>query len=360
MADRQTILVTGAAGYWGSRLVARLVASAEYRVMGLDALHPAADIPGLDFVRADVRNPLLADLLRAEGVEVVCHLAFRDTKRPREPAFDLNVMGATKVLGACGEAGVRKVIVKSSMAVYGALVTNPAFLTEDHDLRGSRRLGYVHDMVEIEVLCSGFRRKQPQLILTILRFPGIVGPAADTRMTRFLRDPWAPSLLGFDPMMQVIHEDDVVESLFHAVQHDLPGVFNVAAEGVLPLSRVRRLAGKPPLAVFHKLPYWGANLLGFARLGLGRFSPIPPDYLRYPWVGDLNRMREEFGFAPRHSAEETLRQFADRSRPQGGPASPSRDARAEEHLRRILEQRRRIRRRHPPTSPGVEEVPGRE
>jgi UDP-glucose 4-epimerase len=355
MSDKQTVLITGAAGYWGSRVATRLMAEPGLAILGLDAEHPAEEIQGLDLIRADIRNPLLAKLLKAEQVDVVCHLALSGTRRLSETAFDLNVMGTTKVLGACAAAGVRKVVLKSSMAVYGARLTNSSFLTEEHPLQGSRRYGYIRDLVEVEVLCNGFRRGEPDIVLTVLRFPSIVGPTAHTRMTRFLKEPWAPSLLGFDPMMQIIHEDDVVEALVHAIGHDRPGVFNVAAEGVLPLSRIRGLAGKPPVAVFHPFAYWGARLLGGPGSRLARCLPMEPDYIRYPWVGDLARMRREFGFKPRYTAEETLREFAQRFRLEHYRLGMTSRIRAEEQLHDILEQRRRTREGQAPAASGMQE-----
>jgi UDP-glucose 4-epimerase len=321
MSQERIVLVTGVASPWGSRVAQKLLTEADCRaagrvacsVIGLDAEPPVEEVPGLDFVRADIRNPLLVDLLKANEVDTVCHLAFAGTRRRSEAAFDLNVMGTAKLMSACAAAGVRKVVLKSSMAVYGARATNSAFLREDHALRGSRRYGYVRDMVEVESFCSDFRRREPGVLLTILRFPSIIGPTVKTRMTRFLKESWAPSLLGFDPMMQIIHEEDVVNALVHAVLKDLPGVYNVAADDVLPLSKIRGLAGKSPLPVFHKLAYWGVALPGGTSRFLDRCLPIEPDYIRFPWVGDLSKMRGEFGFEPSHTAEEALREFAQRT-----------------------------------------------
>jgi UDP-glucose 4-epimerase len=312
MSQERIVLVTGVANPWGSRVADRLLTEGSCGVVGLDAECPAGENPRLDFVQADIRNPLLVDLLKANEVDTVCHLAFTATRSRSEAAFDLNVMGTAKLMGACAAAGVRKVVLKSSMTVYGARATNSAFLREDHGLRGSRRYGYVRDMVEVESFCSDFRRREPGVLLTILRFSSIVGPTVSTRMTRFLQEPWAPSLLGFDPMMQIIHEKDVVDALVHAVLNDLPGVYNVAAEGVLPLSKLRGLAGKSHRPVFHKLVYWGVALPGGTSRFLDRCLPIEPDYIRYSWVGDLARMREELEFQPSYTAEEAMREFGQR------------------------------------------------
>ncbi|MGD2207440.1 MAG: SDR family oxidoreductase [Anaerolineae bacterium] len=339
MTTQTTVLVTGVAGYWGSRLAARLLDLPGHSVIGLDVEQPTEELEGLDFIQADVRNPLLVDLLKAEAIDTVCHLAFIDAIRPTEAAFDLNVMGAMKVIGACTEASVRKIVLKSSMAVYGARPGNPAFLTEDHPLRGSRKYGYTRDMVEIEAFCEGFRRQTPEMSQTILRFASIIGPTVNTPMTRFLSKPWAPTLWGFDPRMQLIHEDDVVEALVHAVLHETPGVFNVAAEDVLPLNRIRGVAGKTPLPILHPFAYLGAALLRSTGLRLTRYVPIELDYIRYPWVGDLTKMREELGFQPRYTAEEALREFSARNRL---PRS-ARPARGEDRLRDVIERRHRAR-----------------
>jgi UDP-glucose 4-epimerase len=343
MPENRVVLVTGVAGYWGSRVAALLVAETDYHVIGLGVDPPAEEVHGLDFIRADVRNPVLVDLLRSEEVDTVCHLAFMPSTRPKEAAFDLNVMGTTKLLAACGEAGVRKVVLKSSTAVYGARPSNPAFLTEDRSLRGSQRYGYTRDMMEVEKFCSGFRHRVPGIMLTILRFASIIGPTVRSPLTRFLREPLAPSLLGFDPMMQIVHEDDVVDALIHAVLHDAPGIFNVAAEDSLPLNKVRGLAGKAPLAILHPVAYWGLTLMGGRAARVIPYLPMHPDYLRFPLIADLTKMHEELGFEPRYTAGDALREFSDLNRMRDSLPESAILAQSEERLRTIIQQRQRAR-----------------
>jgi UDP-glucose 4-epimerase len=353
--NNEVILITGVAGYWGARVAKRLIEENERRtakepeagpaihVIGLDVETPNPPIQDLDFIRADIRNPLFVDLLKSERVNTVCHLVFMDSAKPTEASFDINVIGTMKVLGACGEAGIRKVVLKSSTTVYGASQTNPAFLTEQHPLQGSRAYGYTRDMVEIEAFCNGFRRQVPEMVLTLLRFPSIVGLDVDTPMTRFLRQSWTPVLLGFNPLMQVIHERDVVEALVHAVVNDVPGVFNVGAEGVLPLMRLMGLAGKIPIPIFHPFAYWGASTLGATGLRITQYVPIELDYIRYQWVADLAKMREEFGFVPRYTADEALREFAGQQRLRRYMPDSMTLAYDEERLRDTIERRRRTR-----------------
>jgi UDP-glucose 4-epimerase len=354
MSER-VVVVTGVASYWGARVAARLANEAGYHVIGLDREPAAEEVEDLDFVQADVRNPLLVDLFKAEGVDTVVHLAFAEATRLSEAAFDLNVMGTTKLLGACKQAGVRKAVLKSSTAVYGARPSNSAFLDEDHPLRGSRRYGTIRNLVEIERFCRDFRRQAPELILTILRFPGIVGPTADTPMTCFLKGRRTPTMLGFDPMMQIIHEDDVMEALSHAALNDAAGAFNVAATDVLPLSKIRGLAGKPSFAVFHLFAYWGGGRWRTVDQQLEHYLPMEPDYLRFPWVGDLRRMREELGFEPHYTAEETLRELAEKFRGDRLSVGPVSMAHEEERLSEAIEERREARQQRAATAAASEE-----
>jgi UDP-glucose 4-epimerase len=335
----KVMLITGAATYWGARLAARLLAEPGWRVLGIDSHQPDELPAGLDFIQADVRNSLLAELCRSEQVDVVCHLAFVETAQLSESLFDLNVMGTMKLLGACAEAGVGKVVLKSSTAVYGAHPNNPAFLTENHPLRGSRQRGDINYLVEIEAFCNGFRRQSPHVGLAILRFANILGETADTPLTRLLRGPVAPLLLGFDPLMQLIHEDDVVEALAHAIFNDTVGVFNVAADGVMPLTRLLALTSAIPLPLAHPLAYRGAALLRASRANPDPYLPFEPDYLRYRWVADTRQMKEALAFYPRQTAEAAVHAFGLHKRAQryGAQDALSLD---EARLRETLARRR--------------------
>lgn len=339
MTDKRVVLVDGVAGYWGRRVAEQLLQRGDVHVIGLDAEFPEEDIKELDFIQADIRNPLLVDLLREERVDTICHLAFEESARSSESAFDLNVMGTMKVFGAAAEASVRKIIYMSSTLVYGAEPGNSAFLREEHALNGARArsYGYVRDRVETEGFISGFRAQMPDVILTVLRFAHIVGPRCDTPLTRFLREETAPLLMGFDPMMQLIHEDDVISAIIHSIDNDVPGTFNVAAEGPLPLMKLVGLSGKVPLPVLHPLAYLGVQMMGPS------IAPIDLNYLRYPCVGDLRRMREELEFTPQYTADEALREFAAQQRLRQYLPEESALAFDEQRLRDTIERRKRAR-----------------
>ncbi len=337
MPDKRIVVVTGVSGYWGARVAAHLLNQPDLHVIGLDDTPPEKEIKGLDFIPTDIRNPVIIDLLREEQVDTVCHLAFLETVRPSENAFDLNVLGTMKLLGMCADAGVRQVVLMSSTMIYGAQPMNSLYLRENHPLQGSKNYGYIRDLIEVEAFCNGFQRQVPEIVLTSLRFAHIVGPNADTPMTRFLREEEAFVLLGFDPRMQVIHEDDVVRALAHAINNDARGAFNVSAEGVLPLWKLMGLAGKLTGPVFHPVAYLSVSLLG------PRYAPLDLDYLRYPCVGDLDRMRNVLQFVPQYTAEEGLREFASQQRLRKYMPESMTRAYDEERLRDTIEHRRRAR-----------------
>lgn len=347
MTKKSVVLVTGVSKYWGALVARQLLdrslppagdskhATGNLLVIGVDTEPPKADIKGLDFIQADIRNPYFLELLKTENVDTVCHLVLDEDSRPGEAAFDLNVMGTMKLLGACAEAGIRKVILRSSTTVYGAKASNPAFITEKHPMQGDKRHGATGHLVEIETFCSGFRRQVPDMILTILRFPGVIGPNVDSGMTRYLKQPIIPTLLGFNPLMQVIHENDVAAALVHAILNDEPGIFNVAAEGNPPLSKLLALAGRSSVPVLHWLAYWSDPLMH------NRW-PLDLDYLRYAWVADLSQMREVMGFVPQYTAEEALREFAGQQRLGKYKSQEPVSAKDEELLKDTLERRRRM------------------
>jgi UDP-glucose 4-epimerase len=336
MTEQRVVLVDGVAGYWGGRVAERLIAEPDLHVIGLDTRSPQQG-SGIDFIQADMRNPLLVELLKEEKVHTYVHLAFLESDRPSETAFEFNVMGTMKVLSACAEASVKRIVLKSSTLIYGAGPGNSAFLREDHPLNAKRNFGMLRDLIEIENFCTGFRSQSPEVQLTLLRFANIIGPTVDSPLTRFLRDDTAPMLLGFDPVIQVIHEEDVVSALVHAVIYDVPGVYNVAAQGAMPLFKLMGLAGKLPVPVLHPIAYLGESFLG------PQFTPIDFDYFRYSCVGDLQRMREDLEFKPTYLAEDAVRDFvAQRKRKAAAPALTPQEA-EEERLRAIIERRKNIR-----------------
>jgi UDP-glucose 4-epimerase len=344
MGDGTVLLITGVGSYWGASLAGRLLQEGGKKVIGIDRAAPKEEIPGLDFIPADSRNPHLAELLRSEQVSALCHLDFTFADGLDHKLSQRNAAGLENVLGACAEAGVSRVILKSSTAVYGARPDNSSFLTEESPLRAGNRRGYLRDLLELEATCNGFQGQRPDIRVTVLRFANIVGTRAITPMTRFLSLHLPPILLGYDPIMQLVHEEDVIEAMARAMLHDGSGVFNVAAADAMPLSRILRLARRLPLPISHRLAFPGMKLLQGAGLAPQRFVPIPWDHLRYSLVADLSAMNETLAFSPAYTAAESLREFDGRRR-KGHASERAEMARDEQRLQDILKRRSRERER---------------
>lgn len=316
---KRHILVTGVSGRWGGLVARRLLAEPGVLVLGIDRRIPEHPMAGLDFVKADVRNPLLAELMVAEGVDAAVHLAFRQRQWPREEDFDSNVLGTMQLIGSCAEAGVRHIVLRSAMAVYGALPGYPMYLPEDWPLSPRAIYAYLKEVAEIEAYVEEFATEYPAMSIAVLRLAHVLGSDVSTPLTRLLDLPAAPILLGFDPLMQVIDAGDAVEALAIAALGDVWGPINVAAEGVLPLTAITGIAGRPPLPIPHWWAYWAcaaaANVPALRNVLPS--LPIEPDHLRYACTGSLQRMAADLRLAPRHTARQAVERHAEflRSRP---------------------------------------------
>lgn len=305
----ETICITGTSRYWGERLARKIEGEGLFKsVVGLDTDRPGARYRHVRTFLVDFKDPSLVDLLKREKVKTAVHLHFVPKTRRSEMAFQDNVLGTMNFFAACAKAGVKKIVFKSSARVYGARADNPLYMREDRFLRADPVFQYTRDLMDIELYANGFRRRHPGITFTTLRFCGVVGPTATSPWTLYLRDRVVPTLLGFDPLCQVVHEDDVLDVLYHCAIGNYRGSYNVAAEGVFYLSQAIRRAGRTPLPLLTPVT---APILQAARsMGLVRFAPFELDYLRYPWMVDTARMRDEMGFRPRWSGGDALRAFA--------------------------------------------------
>ena len=304
------VLVTGVSRYLGSRLAAVLAADPSIeRVIGVDTVAPrpgqTVGLGRTEFVRADIRNPLIAKVIAQAGVDTVVHMNVIATPLGaggRTAMKEINVIGTMQLLAACQKAPtMRKLVVKSTTAVYGSSPRDPALFTEDVEPRSLPKSGYAKDAVEVEGYVRGFGRRRPDVLLSLLRFTNFIGPQIDTPLTRFLRLPLVPTVLGYDPRVQLCHEDDGIEVLRRAVREDHPGIVNVGGAGVLLLSQALRRLGKVSLPV----PSPAVSLVAraFRTAGVVDFSPEQMRYLEHGRVVDVSRLAAGYGWSPRPTAD---------------------------------------------------------
>jgi UDP-glucose 4-epimerase len=339
----RVVLVTGVSRYLGSRLAAVLQADPSVeRVIGVDTVPPKPEIEKTlgrtEFVRADIRNPLIAKVIAQAEVDTVVHMNVIATPLGaggRTAMKEINVIGTMQLLAACQKApSMQKLVVKSTTAIYGSSPRDPALFTESEEPRALPKSGYAKDAVEVEGYVRGFGRRRPDVTLSLLRFTNFIGPTIESSLTRYFSLPVVPTVFGFDPRIQLCHEDDGIEALRRATLEDHPGIFNVGGEGVLLLSQAIRRVGRPSISV----PSPAVSLVGqlFRRAGLVDFSPEQMRYLEHGRVADVSRFAKRFDWSPRPTAQ-AFQDFAER-RP--GFLTPELAAAAEKRVLGLLLARR--------------------
>lgn len=302
------VVVTGVSRYLGAHVAARLAADPRVgRVLGVDPPEAGGELTdllnGVERVRVDAGSigGLLADL----DVDAVVHLALVSAPDPqhggRAAMKDQNVIGTMQLLAAAQHAPrLRKLVIRSSTAAYGASFRDPAVFTEETEPREVPRGGFGRDILDIEGYVRGFRRRRPDVTATVLRFAPFIGSTADTTLTRYFAQPLVPTVFGRDPRLQFLHFEDALEVLHRSIVLDRPGTYNVAGPGVLALSQAIRRAGRVAVPV---LEPGLSGAVALARvLGFGRYGLDQVDLFVHGRVVDTSRLERKFGFTPRSTA----------------------------------------------------------
>jgi UDP-glucose 4-epimerase len=246
---------------------------------------------------------------------------------------EINVIGTMQLLAACQRADtVRKLVVQSSISVYGASPRDPAKFTEDMSPRAQPRTGFGKDAVEIESYVRGLARRRPDVVVTTLRLANLMGVGVDSQVTRYLSLPLVPRVMGFDARLQFLHPSDAIEALLLVTHRDVPGTYNVAAPGIVTLTQALRKMGRPTIGVPRATAPFVATLVRQARLV--DFSADQVDALTYGRAMDTSRFTSQTGFVPRFTSLAALEQFVGVSKV--GMLNPERVDGALEAVRRVL------------------------
>jgi UDP-glucose 4-epimerase len=309
----KVVLVTGACRFLGGYLTARLAQNPLIKgVIAVDAIAPSKDMlrrmGRAEFVRADIRNPFIAKVIRNGDVDTVVHAAAA-SYAPRSGGTaalkELNVMGAMQLFAACQKApSVRRVVLKSTSEVYGSSAHDPVMFTENSSSRRPFREGFAKDSLDIEGYLRGLGRRRPDIAVTILRLANMIGPAMDTTLSRYLAGPLVPTMFGRDARLQLLHEQDALGALERAAMAGRAGTFNIGADGIMMLSQAIRRAGRIPLPV----PGFGVWALDSLRRA-NRYTEINREqfnYLSYGRVMDTTRMGSELGYQPKWTTAEAF------------------------------------------------------
>jgi UDP-glucose 4-epimerase len=323
MAAR-VVLVTGVSRDLAARVARALAAEDDQRVIGVDVVPPRHDLGRASFVRADIRNPVIAKVISTNQVDTVVHMAIVATPASaggRSSMKEINVIGTMQLLAACQKAeSFRKLVVQSSVSVYGASPRDPAKFTEDMSPRAQPRTGFGKDSVEIESYVRGLARRRPDVAVSTLRLAALMGAGVDSQVTRYLSLPVVPKVMGFDARLQFLHPSDALEALLLVTRRDLAGTYNVAASDIVTLTQAIAMMGRPSVGVLQAAAPVLATLVRQARLI--DFSPDQIDALTYGRAMDTTRFTEAAGFVPRFSSRAALAEFVAVATP--GLLSPGR------------------------------------
>jgi UDP-glucose 4-epimerase len=298
------VVITGISGRFGHIVARRLHHDLGWRIVGMDRRPMRGRPKDIEHHQVDLRSKKARDIFRAGDVDALVHLGVMHDPRAR-PAelYSWNITGTTKLLEYCQAYRVPKVVLLSSANVYGPRPDNPQFLTEEAPLLAAQRFPQMRDLVEIDHLVSTFLWRARETETVILRPVHIVG-AVHNAPSNYLRIPRPPTLLGFDPMVQLVHVNDAAEAIALALQPGHRGIYNITGPGEVPLSAVLKELGRDPRSIPH--PMAGA-LLGFAfRLGISSFPVEELDFIRYVCMVDGRRAAAELGFRPRFGLRETI------------------------------------------------------
>jgi UDP-glucose 4-epimerase len=310
----QTLIITGVCGGVGRVLLRHLLAHTDLNIIGIDKRNWVLDQPErFEFRRVDLRRGAAEDVFRTVRPWGLVHLAFvSDQRVPIAKRHEINVQGTQRVLDWCRKYETRKIVMLSRASVYGARPDNSTMMTEDMPLRLGAAYEELADLVEFDHLCRTWMWKHQEAELVLLRPVHIVGPNIREGMlyTYLQRDP-VPTALGFDPMIQLVHETDVIGAIARALETSSRGIYNVTGPGALPLCELLRRLGRRRLPIPHPLLSI-TDRLAFS-VGLSRLPPHAIDFVRFSCVVDGSRLRDELGYEPTMTLSETIAAIPTRS-----------------------------------------------
>ena len=299
------VLVIGVSNPLGAEVARRLAPQVPY-LFGCDVSDPISALEDMDFVHADTRLSVIAKLVRQLRIDTVVHLAVLvDSPHDDRSIHETDVIGTMNVLAASSgpSSRVKRLVVKSSQAIYGAGPGDPSLFAEDSISWDRPASGVTRDLLEMEQLVSEFMVRNESCAVTVLRLGYRVNE--QTSLGRYLSLPVVPTFAGFDPRLQLLHDDDTAEVIVRSTLADHPGVFNVGGDGVVLLSQAIGIMGGRPAPVLVPFGSWlsRALLKVMARIDL---PPHLAELAAFGSVMDCARLEQEFGWKPAYSSRQTM------------------------------------------------------
>jgi UDP-glucose 4-epimerase len=299
----RSVFITGAGGYLGTEIVRRLSLKPDlFRVTAFDLkdLPSSQRLTHVRYVKGDVRDPALVDLVKQAHADTIVHLAsIVSPGGPdrREFEHSVDVGGTENVLRAAVQTGARHLIVTSSGAAYGYYADNPTPLTERDSLRGNPEFPYADHKRQIEEILARFRKDHPQLKQLVLRPGTVLGTHTDNPITRLFQGKIIVGVAGFETPFVFIWDQDVAEIVERGIEREIEGIFNLAGDGTLTLREIARLIGKPYLPI---PAFLFRTILSLGRmLRLSTNGPEQLIFLQYRPVLSNEKLHREFPYDPK-------------------------------------------------------------
>jgi UDP-glucose 4-epimerase len=311
---RRTVALTGADSFIGRNLIGLLEEDDRYsRIVALDVRRPRTAGRKTRYYETDLTQPgieaRLTEIFIAEEVDTLVHLAFLASPSAAEAwAHELESVGTMHVLHACRQVSLDKLVLGSQTLLYGPHPDNPNHLVETRPLRGLPGSQFVTDKIEAEREVKRFADATPGCAVTVLRLAPLMGPTVSSWITKWLSRRFVPTMLGFDPLAQFLHEVDAVAAFKLALDRRAPGTFNIVGEGVLPISTVVKLAGRIAVPVPASVMRAATSLLWMVSMNEAPPHFVP--YLRYVCVADGAAAKRSLGFTPAFTTREAVLDFA--------------------------------------------------
>jgi UDP-glucose 4-epimerase len=304
------ILVTGAAGYIGNRLIEALSKKDWVdAVIGTDIKEPPLKYPKYTFDIRDVRQSM-DDIFKNERIDTVVHTAYilppiHDTRLME----DINKNGTRNILNASARAGVRQILYTSSTTAYGFFPDNDQPLTEESPLRGNDDFCYAKNKKEIEAIMGDFAQEHPGMTITIVRPCFVVGPGFKNPMAEHLQKKLVMLPSNARPW-QFVHEDDLINVMALLLEKNIPGAFNVTGEGTMTFDEMIRALGNIPLPLPWPVIYPMNHLAWFLRLWFITQFPSPAMRMMVaPWIASSEKLRKETGFQFKYGTRAAFADF---------------------------------------------------
>ncbi len=310
------VLITGIGSFWGGRVAQALEQDPDVEmIVGLGVDEPQVQLERTEYVRADQSYSILSRIVRATQVDTILHtfLVVDSTHATGRQLHEVNVIGTMNLLAAAGapDSSVRTVVVKSSTLVYGSSYQDPVWFKEEASRVEAPKTRVERSLLEVEDYLRDFAEDNPHVAVSLLRFSNVLGTDIETPFTKMLQMAVAPTVLGFDPLLQFVHETDVVRSIEYVMTNQVPGAFNVAGDGKLPWSEVASICGQRLVPISPVLT--GLAVAPLSMLGLLDLPPELLSLLRYGRGVD-NRRLKQAGFSYRYTSAGAVESFAEASR----------------------------------------------